>query len=193
MHMRLECLGLNAFHSHRRHWESAETQRNRELCPCCHNSPEAPTHFFFRCPAYSSPRSLFLAAAIADAHAQPIGPGPAATETWRVILANMCPLRSGLRGSPQWIRGGSLCNQAPLPNNSSIQNFDGFTWTPGICPWGVRGGARAIPLIDCMRRPSRMRGLWKEFYGVQYTQGSVLLILLYSFYGFTGEGGRLHL
>lgn len=91
MHMRLECLGLNAFHSHRRHGESAETQRNRELCPCCNNSPETPTHFFLECPAYSSPRSVLLAAAIADAHAQPIGPGPAATETWRVILANMCP------------------------------------------------------------------------------------------------------
>lgn len=91
MHMRLECLGLNAFHSHRRRGESAETQRNRELCPCCNNSPETPTHFFLECPAYSSPRSLLLAAAIADARAQPIGPGPAATETWRVILANMCP------------------------------------------------------------------------------------------------------
>jgi len=33
----------------------------------------------------------FAAGAIADAHAQPIGPGPAAMETWRVILANMRP------------------------------------------------------------------------------------------------------
>jgi len=63
-------------------------------------------------------------------------------------------------GSPKWIRGGSLCNQAPLSNNPSIQNCDGFTWTPGICPWGVRGGVRAIPLIDCMRRPRRTRGQW---------------------------------
>jgi len=91
MHMRLECLGLNAFHSHRRRGESAETQRNRELCPCCTNSPETPAHFLLECPAYSSPRSLLLTGAIADAHAQPIGPGPAATETWRVILANMRP------------------------------------------------------------------------------------------------------
>jgi hypothetical protein len=67
MHMRLECLGLNAFHSYRRRGESPDAQRNRELCPCCHQAPETPTHFLLECPAYSPPRSLLLADAIADA------------------------------------------------------------------------------------------------------------------------------
>jgi hypothetical protein len=60
-------LGLNAFHSYRRRGESPDAQRNRELCPCCHQAPETPTHFLLECPAYSSPRSLLLADAIADA------------------------------------------------------------------------------------------------------------------------------
>jgi hypothetical protein len=79
MHMRLECLGLNAFHCHRRHGETHDAQHHRQLCPCCQQAPETPTHFLLECPAYSSPRSLLLADAIADAQgAAMIVPAPAA-------------------------------------------------------------------------------------------------------------------
>jgi hypothetical protein len=90
MHLRLECLGLNAFHSRRRQGESVTAQRNRELCPCCHQDPETPTHFLLECPAYSSPRSLLLADAIAGAHTTAAGAG-ASAEIWRAIMADMQP------------------------------------------------------------------------------------------------------
>jgi hypothetical protein len=70
LHMRLECLPLKAFHNHRRHNETAEAQRIRQLCPCCRQAPETPTHFMFECPAYSSPRSLYLADATTGTRSQ---------------------------------------------------------------------------------------------------------------------------
>jgi hypothetical protein len=68
MQMRLECLPLKAFHSHRRRQETIEAQRSRELCPGCRQTSETPTHFLFECPAYASPRSIYLADAIAGTH-----------------------------------------------------------------------------------------------------------------------------
>lgn len=106
MHMRMECLGLNAFHSHRRQGESSSAQQARELCPCCQQAPETPTHFLLECTAYSPPRSVLLAGAIAEAQANPTAnhgpsshnPGNPAggdstpvLETWRVILDHMQP------------------------------------------------------------------------------------------------------
>jgi hypothetical protein len=85
MQMRLECLPLKAFHSHRRRNETAEAQRIRELCPCCQQTSETPTHFLLECPAYSSPRSTCLADAIAgtrsaDQDARPSAPADPATQ-----------------------------------------------------------------------------------------------------------------
>ena len=106
MHMRMECLGLNAFHSHRRQGETSTAQEARELCPCCRQAPETPTHFLLECTAYSSPRSALLAGAIAEAQSNPVtshapnshnlgnpvGGGPTPMlETWRVILDHMQP------------------------------------------------------------------------------------------------------
>jgi len=88
MHMRLECLGLKTFHSHRREGESLEAQRNRELCPGCQQAAETPTHFLLECPANSSPRSVLLADAIADAQT---GANDANVDVWRVIMARMQP------------------------------------------------------------------------------------------------------
>ena len=65
MQMRLECLPLKAFHSHTRRNETPQAQQARELCPCCRQAAETPTHFMFECPAYSSPRSMHLSHAIA--------------------------------------------------------------------------------------------------------------------------------
>jgi hypothetical protein len=96
----------DAFHSHRRQGETSTAQEARELCPCCQQAPETPTHFLLECTAYSSPRSVLLAGAIAEAQANPAAnhapnshnPGsPAgggstpALETWRVILDHMQP------------------------------------------------------------------------------------------------------
>lgn len=81
MHFRLEILPLNAFHSHSRQRESAETRRRRELCPSCSSHAETPTHFLLECPAYSSPRSLpHVAACIADVYRYP------SQEPWRALL-----------------------------------------------------------------------------------------------------------
>jgi hypothetical protein len=121
MHMRLECLGLNAFHRHRRQGESLDTQNNRELCPCCHQGPETPTHFLLECPAYSSPRSVLLAGAIADAQfisengpapAQ-VGPDPSGPTPDAPTPPNSAPALSGpaRRTSPR--RGQALGSPAP--------------------------------------------------------------------------------
>jgi hypothetical protein len=81
MHARLEILPLNAFHSHSRQRESADTRRMRELCPSCQARAETPTHFLLECPAYSSIRSLpHIAACIADVQRYPT------QEPWRVLL-----------------------------------------------------------------------------------------------------------
>jgi hypothetical protein len=91
MHMRLGCLGLNAFHSHRRQGESLQAQRNRELCPGCRQAAETPTHFLLECPAYSAPRSVLLTDAIADAQTATPGANGADMDAWRVIMARMQP------------------------------------------------------------------------------------------------------
>ena len=91
MHMRLECLGLNAFHSHHRRGESLQAQRNRELCPGCRQAAETPTHFLLECPAYSASRSVLLADAIADAQTATPGANGADMGAWRVIMARMQP------------------------------------------------------------------------------------------------------
>lgn len=81
MHFRLECLPLNAFHRHERRNESASTRRLRELCPCCQEAVETPTHFLLDCPAYSSSRSLpHIAECIADVASVPVN------ERWRALL-----------------------------------------------------------------------------------------------------------
>jgi hypothetical protein len=121
MHMRLECFGLNAFHRHRRQGESLDTQSNRELCPCCHQGLETPTHFPLECPAYSSPWSVLLAGAIADAQfisengpapAQ-VGPDPSGPAPDAPTPTNSAPALSGRarRTSPR--RGQALGSPAP--------------------------------------------------------------------------------
>jgi hypothetical protein len=84
MHFRLECLPLNAFHRHVRRNESASACRLRELCPCCQEAVETPTHFLLDCPAYSSSRSLpHIAECIADVASLPD------SERWCALLD--CP------------------------------------------------------------------------------------------------------
>jgi Reverse transcriptase (RNA-dependent DNA polymerase) len=80
MQMRLECLPLNAMHSHRRGSESAAAQQARERCPCCQQAPETPAHFLLECPAYTHLRSP-IAGHIQDAQdSQDLDP-------WRALLA----------------------------------------------------------------------------------------------------------
>ena len=82
MLFRLEKLPLNAFHQHRRARESADAQRQRELCPGCQRQPETPTHFLLECPAYAALRSPTFNAAVADAQ----NSQDADTEVWRTLL-----------------------------------------------------------------------------------------------------------
>ena len=80
MHMRLECLPLNAMHSHTRRGESAAAKQLRERCPCCQQAPETPAHFLFECSAFTQLRSP-IADHIEDAHdSQDLDP-------WRALLA----------------------------------------------------------------------------------------------------------
>ena len=80
MHMRLECLPLNAIHGHTRNGETAAAKQLRERCPCCQQAPETPAHFLFECSAYMHLRSS-ITGQVQDAHAsQDVDP-------WRALLA----------------------------------------------------------------------------------------------------------
>ena len=80
MHMRLECLPLNAMRSHTRRGESAEAKQLRERCPCCQQAAETPAHFLFECSAYTQLRSS-ITGQIQHAHdRQDMAP-------WRALLA----------------------------------------------------------------------------------------------------------
>ena len=62
MQLRAECLPLRAAHRTTRHNETAAARQQRELCPCCRLSPEAPAHFLLECSATAAPRrELFTA------------------------------------------------------------------------------------------------------------------------------------
>ena len=67
MKLRIECLPLNAMHTHQRTNESASAQQQRELCPCCQHSAETPYHYLFECTAYEDQRQTLHSALTARA------------------------------------------------------------------------------------------------------------------------------
>lgn len=89
-------------------------------------------------------------------------------EPTTITLGIQSPLRSGLRGLSQWVKGDTLQHPSSRAKQLSSPNFGLRVRPPGV-PLGSETWPR-VPLpsppgVHVKSRPQRARGQWEASYG----------------------------